>query len=344
MVVDEMAVACVAGQVGTRLVDHTDDLTALDSRGRWIVVIDFDGAAQCLRFDEWRSGSPAQVAGTWVGPPQDSYRTSLSEVEYVAAVECVREGIADGTLYQANICRVMSATVPDPSRSDILGLAALLERHNPAPYSSCVRAPSLAIEIASASPELYLGREGSTIQSGPIKGTGRTAADLSAKDRAENIMIVDLVRNDLGRIAIPGSVTVPSLLRIEEHPTVVHLVSTVSATLRDGIGWREVVAATFPPGSVSGAPKFTALQMITELEPVERGPYCGAIGLVDADTKQATLAVGIRTFWLSGDGLHKTLNFGTGAGITWGSDPASEWEESELKARHLTSVAAGEWT
>ncbi len=341
--VDETAVACVAGQLGSNLVDHTDDLSALDSNGRWIVVIDFDGTANCLRFADWRPGTAADIAGPWVGPSQDSYRTSLSEFEYVTAVERVREWIAAGTLYQANICRVMSAAAPDEQRRDIVGLAALLQRHNPAPYASCVRAPSLGIEIASASPELYLGRNGSTIESGPIKGTGRTAADLSAKDRAENIMIVDLVRNDLSRIAQPGSVTVPSLLRVEEHPTVVHLVSTVSATLSDGIGWREIVEATFPPGSVSGAPKFTALQTIAALEPVARGPYCGAVGLVDADEGEATLAVGIRTFWLSGEGTTKVLNFGTGAGITWGSDPASEWEESELKARHLTSVAAGEW-
>ena len=121
--------------------------------------------------------------------------------------------------------------------------------------------------------------------------------------------------------------------------------STVSAQLRSGVSWSEIINATFPPGSVSGAPKFTALKMINDLEPTARGPYCGAIGVVDADAVTAKLAVGIRTFWLTGDQGHKVLHFPELAqGITWGSDPEAEWEESELKARHLTSVAAGVWT
>lgn len=340
---DETAVACVSGQIASGLVDCTTDVSALDSRGRWVVVIDFEGTAQCLRFSQWHPGSPADVAHAWRGPSTQSYVSSLDRGEYIQAVEKVRDSIADGTLYQANICRVLDAGMPDPDRADVMGLAALLELHNRAPYASSIRVPSAGIEIASASPELYLGRKGRSLRSGPIKGTARTAEELTAKDRAENVMIVDLVRNDLSRIAEPGSVTVPSLLRIEEHPTVVHLVSTVAANVAAGIGWAQIIDATFPPGSVSGAPKFTALQAIEELEPLSRGPYCGAIGVVDADTSDATLAVGIRTFWLSGTPEAKTLHFGTGAGITWGSNPDSEWEESELKARHLTSVASKEW-
>ncbi|MGA9147203.1 MAG: chorismate-binding protein [Candidatus Nanopelagicales bacterium] len=341
---DETAVACIGGQIASELVDSTGDLCALDSDGRWIVVVDFEGTPTCLKFARWRPGTPASVAGPWRGPAVNRYVSSLGRDSYVAAVASVREGIAAGTLYQANICRIMSAPILEGTGGDVLGLAALLAQRNPAPYASCVRVPHLGIEIASASPELFIGRSGSTITSGPIKGTGAVASDLSAKDRAENIMIVDLVRNDLSKVAQPGSVAVPSLLRVEEHPTVVHLVSTVSAQLLTGIGWPEIMQATFPPGSVSGAPKFTALKMIEDLEPMARGPYCGAIGFVDADNRSASLAVGIRTFWLTDGQRNKVLHFGTGAGITWGSDPQAEWEESELKARHLTSVAAGVWT
>jgi para-aminobenzoate synthetase component 1 len=116
----------------------------------------------------------------------------------------------------------------------------------------------------------------------------------------------------------------------------VHLVSRISARLRPEAGWADLLAASFPPGSVTGAPKSAALDAIRALEPVPRGPYCGAVGWVDADRRMAALAVGIRTFWASGGLLH----FGTGAGITWGSDPAREWDETELKARRLLAVAA----
>jgi para-aminobenzoate synthetase component 1 len=117
----------------------------------------------------------------------------------------------------------------------------------------------------------------------------------------------------------------------------VHLVSTVRGDLRDDVGWSELLAASFPPGSVTGAPKSSALRIIDETEPVSRGPYCGAVGWVDADAGAAELAVAIRTFWLEGD----LLRFGTGAGITWGSDPEREWAETELKAERLLTVASG---
>jgi len=143
------------------------------------------------------------------------------------------------------------------------------------------------------------------------------------------------VRNDLGAVCATGSVEVPDLCRVEQHPGLVHLVSTVRGRLRPGTGWGAVLAATFPPGSVSGAPKSSALRLIDALEPTTRGPYCGAVGWVDADRSMACLAVGIRTFWWS----EGRLCFGTGAGITWGSDPQSEWDETELKATRLLSLA-----
>ena len=150
-------------------------------------------------------------------------------------------------------------------------------------------------------------------------------------------MIADLVRNDLGRVCEWGSVRVPSLLAVEPHPGLVHLVSTVEGRLRPEVTWADVIEATFPPGSITGAPKIAACEVISRLEPVGRGYYCGAIGWVDADRRMGDLNVAIRTFWIEDNMLH----FGTGGGITWDSDPSAEWEETELKARRLLSVAAG---
>lgn len=154
-------------------------------------------------------------------------------------------------------------------------------------------------------------------------------------------MIVDLVRNDLGRVCATGSVTVPDLCVVEKHPGLVHLVSTVRGRLADGVGWSELLAAAFPPGSVTGAPKSSALRIIDSLETAPRGPYCGGIGWVDADRSTAGLAVGIRTFWVDRTEAAPVLRFGTGAGITWGSDPEREWDETELKAARLLAVASG---
>jgi para-aminobenzoate synthetase component 1 len=148
-------------------------------------------------------------------------------------------------------------------------------------------------------------------------------------------MIVDLVRNDLGRVCEFGSVTVPSLLAVEHHPGLVHLVSTIEGRLRPEVGWPELLDATFPAGSITGAPKLAACEEITRLEPVGRGYYCGAIGWVDADRRQGELNVAIRTFWIEGEHLH----FGTGGGITWDSSPPQEWAETELKAANLIRLA-----
>ncbi|PZG15005.1 chorismate-binding protein, partial [Nonomuraea aridisoli] len=271
-------------------------------------------------------------AGPWRGPAPGQWRSSLDRAAYERGVRVIRDYIEQGEVYQANLCRVLSAPVPHDA--DPLALAARLAAGNPAPYAGVISIPGLS--VVSASPELYLSRDGDVIESRPIKGTGVTAADLLEKDYAENVMIVDLVRNDLGRVAAVGSVEVPALCAVEEHPGLVHLVSTVRARLAPGAGWPELFAATFPPGSVTGAPKSSALRIINELEPAPRGPYCGAVGWVDADRGTAALAVGIRTFWISGG----EIRFGTGAGITWGSDPGREWLETELKAARLIALAS----
>ena len=326
------ALAHLGGRLATGLLDVTDDLTALDSSGWWAVAGTFEGEWRCARFAEVRD-APLPSA-PWTPVPREAWSSSMGRDDYVAAVETIRREIAAGEVYQVNLCRVLAAPLPDDA--DLAGLAALLATGNPAPYRGLLRLPGL--QVATASPELFLRREGDLVESSPIKGTGRTAADLLPKDTAENVMIVDLVRNDLGRVAETGSVEVPSLCRVEQHPGLVHLVSTVRARLRAGSGWAELIAATAPAGSVSGAPKSSALRVIGELEPVPRGVYCGAVGWVDADRGSGTLAVGIRTF-TGEDGL---LRFGTGAGITWGSDPQREWDETELKAARLLGVAAGE--
>lgn len=323
------AFAHVGGLLATGLADLTDDPAALDSRGWWAVVVTYEGKVTCIRFSRVR---PAPLPRAPWRPPGE-WRSSLDRDGYVAGVQAIREAIADGIVYQANLCRVLSA--PLPAGADIAGLGALLARGNPAPYAMTLRAPG--VQIACASPELYLSRDGRVVESRPIKGTGRTRADLLPKDRAENVMIVDLVRNDLGRVCEWGSVRVPALCALEEHPGLVHLVSTIEGTLRDGAGWPELLDATFPPGSVTGAPKVAACSYIDRLEPVERGVYCGAVGWVDADCGIGELNVAIRTFWIE-DGM---LHLGTGGGITWDSDPDGEWAETELKAHRLLAVASG---
>ncbi|MFF5937706.1 chorismate-binding protein [Streptomyces sp. NPDC012508] len=337
---DLAPLARFGGLVATDLRDVTSDPAALDSAGFWAVSADFEGRLTCARFGDVRVDPvPAPVPGAWRGPAADDWTSSLDHAAYTAGVRRIREHIARGEVYQANLCRVMSAPLPDTDTADVDALTALLARGNPAPYAGTIRLPAHGVEIATASPELYLRRTGTTVESGPIKGTGRTAEDLLEKDHAENVMIVDLVRNDLGRVCATGSVTVPELCAVEPHPGLVHLVSTVRGELDEKAGWPELLAATFPPGSVTGAPKSSALRIIEALETMPRGPYCGGIGWVDADRRTAELAVGIRTFWI--DRPEGVLRFGTGAGITWGSDPEREWAETELKASRLLAVASG---
>ncbi|GGW50797.1 chorismate-binding protein [Streptomyces griseoloalbus] len=326
-------------RVATGLLDVTDDPAALDSRGFWAVCADFEGRLTCARFRDVRE-QPVPAPSGWRGPAVGDWTSSLDRAAYTAAVRRVREHIAAGEVYQANLCRILSASVPDDA--DVDALTALLARGNPAPYAGTIRLPGYGVEIATASPELFLRRDGRVVESGPIKGTGRTEADLLEKDYAENVMIVDLVRNDIGRVCATGTVTVPDLCAVEKHPGLVHLVSTVRGELCADAGWPELLAAAFPPGSVTGAPKSSALRIIDALETAPRGPYCGGLGWVDADRGTGVLAVGIRTFWIDRDaGGGAVLRFGTGAGITWGSDPEGEWRETELKASRLLAVASG---
>ena len=234
----------------------------------------------------------------------------------------------------------------------------MLDAGNPASFAGEVHAATRSgfepVWVVSASPELFLRIEGGVVTSSPLKGTATTVARLSAKDEDEDededVVIIDLVRNDLQQVCIPGTVEVPSLLGIEEHPGLVHLASTVRGVLEPRLDrspdlWPRLLAATYPPGSVLGAPKVAAQRLIAEIEAIPRGPCCGAVGWVDVapdGTVRAELAAGIRTLWLTADGpAGGTLRFGTGAGTTWGSDPRAQWLENELKARRLVTIASG---
>ncbi len=325
-------------RIARTVVDVVDDLDEC-REGFWAVVVTFEGRVTAVRFAEVSDVLSADLTHPprWPGLTGD-WTSSLSEEAYVAAVEDVRERIAAGTVYQVNVCRVLSHRLDEGV--DVGGLAVVLSRGNPAPYAAMIVVPEAGLEVVSASPELYLHRRASRIESGPIKGTATHPEAMLDKDHAENVMIVDLVRNDLSHVSEPGTVAVDRLCAFEQHPGLVHLVSDVSATLRPGVRWSEILDATFPPGSVSGAPKSTALQAISDLETVPRGPYCGAVGWLDADRDEAVLAVGIRTFWAErDDDGGRWLRFGAGSGITWGSDPHGEWEETVLKARRLIGLA-----
>ncbi len=331
--------AWFGGVLAHDVAEVSSDPGVLDRGGLWAVLVTFEGAVALWRLAARRpSPLPPGAGDAWRGPAPDAWRTSLDREAYVAGVREIRRRIRAGDVYQANLCRVLSA--PVPAQASPWDLAARLAVGNPAPYASVLDLPGTAgvapARIVCASPELFLRRDGDLVTSSPIKGTAPVAAGLTAKDEAENVMIVDLVRNDLQRVCRPGTVEVSRLLDVEQHPGLVHLVSTVRGRLRPATRWPELLAAVAPAGSVSGAPKHSALRTIADLEPSARGPYCGAVGWVDADRDRACLAVGIRTFWWA----HGDLRFGTGAGITWGSDPEAEWAETELKARRLVGLAS----
>lgn len=331
--------AVFGDRVARGVEEITTDPARLDEGGFWVVVATFEGAFTAVRMHEVERVPAAPAAP--LPPVADrlgGWSSSMTQREYVHGVQEVRRRIAAGDVYQVNLCRVLSHPLAEDADLDLLSDA--LRQGNPALHAARIFIPDAGLDVVCASPETFLRRTGDRLTSAPIKGTAPTAEQMLAKDHTENIMITDLVRNDLSMVCRPGTVEVEHLCAVEQHPGFVHLASTVSGQLREGIGTAEILAATYPPGSVSGAPKSTALRTIQDLEPVPRGPYCGAIGWVDADHDEAALAVGIRTFWAARDDAgQRNLHFGTGAGITWGSDPEGEWWETVLKARRLVSLA-----
>jgi para-aminobenzoate synthetase component 1 len=258
------------------------------------------------------------------------WEATWTEAEHAAAVEAVREAIARGDVYQVNLVQHLSA----PFRGDPAGVAKAL-----APLRPLHPRPLVGDgwAIVSASPELFLARRGRRVWTKPIKGTRPLddSADLaeSEKDAAEHVMIVDLERNDLSRVCVPGSVHWPELMAEHRLAGVAHLVSHVEGTLRDDVTLTELLAAVFPGGSVTGAPKISALDHIAALEPVGRGASMGALGRIHPDG-DLELALTIRTFAIADGRIHLWV----GGGIVWDSDPEEEVEESLVKARPLLAA------
>ena len=321
----------MGNRYATGLQRITHDPREITSEGFWAISISFEGQWTCANFANVSESQFAQSDSQLV---TSEFQSSIGRDTYIDYVKAIQEDISNGWVYQVNACRILSASI-DKDFS-LAPLFASILQNNPAPYASYLRIPG--IEIASASPELFLKRKGNIVTSSPIKGTRRTGgAEFGSKDTAENVMIVDLIRNDLGQICKDGSIDVPRLLGIEQHPGIDHLVSDVTGELKENLTWQEIIEPLLPPGSVSGAPKSSAVKIIAEHEKV-RGVYCGAIGWIEGDACE--LAVAIRTFWKEAN----LLKFGTGAGITWASDAESEWEETELKAERLIKIASGKIT
>jgi para-aminobenzoate synthetase component 1 len=273
--------------------------------------------------------------------PVLAFRSEIDRKGWLARVEAIRATIAAGELYQANLTRRLVA----PFDGDPWPIFRRLRAGEPSAFTAFIDlgrdlGSGARRAIVSASPEPFLALDGSgRVRTDPIKGTrprGRSRVEdralaaallASEKDRAENTMIVDVLRNDLGRVCRPGSVRVPRLWRLERTPSVQHLVSTVTGRLAAGGDAFDLLAAAFPGGSITGAPKIRAMELLESLEPVRRGPYCGAALWADAGGAMGS-SILIRTF--VADGRRLTLH--VGGGITWRSDPAAEWDETRTKA------------
>lgn len=301
----------------------------------------------------WLAGRPDAVAALRarleissgdapaVAAPASATPTSNMTYEaYAAAVERARAYIAAGDIYQVNLAQRFSL----PLAEDGFEVYGRLRAASPAPFAAYLdlRGAFGGVEVLSSSPERFLLAEGDRLETRPIKGTrprGRTpeadatlAGELRAsrKDLAEHVMIVDLERNDLGRVAEPGSVRVPRFAALETYRHVHHLVSVVEARRREGVGLEALLRATFPGGSISGAPKVRALEIIDELEPHTRGVYCGSVGYLSAGGR-VDLNIAIRTITLA-DGIAR---FHVGGAIVHDSRPDSEYAETLHKARGM---------
>lgn len=319
--------------------DHRDGRAYLSSTG-----LPERGVAASERARHRRDAllTRLQRAATAQVPPRPrpvSLQSSFTRAAYLHAVQRVKEYIAAGDIFQANLSQRFSAALP----CEPWELYQRLRRQTPAPFAAYLALPECA--VLSASPERFLRLSGSRVITRPIKGTrprGRNAIEdarladelrQSPKDRAELVMIVDLERNDLGRVCRFGSVAVPELLRLEAHPTVFHLVATVEGELREGCGHVECVRACFPGGSITGAPKVRAMEIIAELEPTWRGVYTGAIGYFGFHG-ETDLNIAIRTLVAHGGQAH----FQVGGGIVADSHPEAEYQETLDKGRALIAA------
>jgi para-aminobenzoate synthetase component 1 len=266
----------------------------------------------------------------------DELLSNFDHAAYLAAVERVIELICAGDVFQANLSQRLLFPAKRPALQQYLSL----QKKNPAPFAGYFAHRDWA--ILSASPERFLQLRNGTVSTRPIKGTRQRGsvpeADLyrrdelreSEKDRAENVMIVDLLRNDLSRVCRPGSIRVPELCMVETYETVSHLVSEIQGELEEGRGFWDLIEATFPGGSITGAPKIRAMQIISELEQVARGPYCGSLFYLGFDGT-ADSNILIRTMTQRGG----WLSFPAGGGIVAQSNPEEEYQETLHKVRGL---------
>jgi len=275
--------------------------------------------------------------------PAFSARTNVTRSNYLQNIEVIKEEIRTGNTYQTNLTRRIEAQLS--SNRSAGAIFSRLRTRNPAPFSAYIERPGST--VISASPERFFKIENGSISASPIKGTRPRGADAtedeqlrnellsSDKDRAENTMIVDLLRNDLGRVCEFGTVEVESLCQIEEHPSLFHLVSTINGQLKKGLKFSEVLKALFPCGSITGAPKLSTMRIIDRLEETPRGLSMGAIGYYLPASfglgETIDLSVAIRTMVIR----DQTASFNVGGGIVIDSDSAKEWEETITKSCSL---------
>ena len=264
-------------------------------------------------------------------PPDVALHPQWSEAEYLERFRAVQDLLQAGDAYQVNLTFPLRGAVG----GDAAALYAGYRRRQPGRFGAVVSLGGP--DVVSFSPELFFQRSGQRMRMRPMKGTRPLGATddmrLDAKSRAENLMIVDLLRNDLSRLCRPGSVAVPQLFALEDYPTLTQMTSTVEGTLRDGTGWAEMFRALFPCGSVTGAPKIRAMQIIRDLEAGPRGPYCGSVGYV-APTGDAAFSVAIRTAVLEDE----RIRYDVGSGVVLDSDGAAEYRECLLKADLLAAA------
>ena len=330
----EMVAGRAAGRLGNVIPSGARDLAgAFPGPAREIPRSARDDTAPLPR----RPAAPAYAITPTDAAVAIGLRSTFTHRGYLDAVAKVREYIVAGDIFQANLSQRLQAPLREPP----FELYRRLRRRNPAPFAAYLGFDD--VTVLSASPERFLRLDHDRqVETRPIKGTrprglvpmhdaalGRALAE-SEKDRAENVMIVDLLRNDLSRVCRPGTVRVPELFALEQHPTVHHLVSTVLGELEPGADAVDLVRAAFPGGSITGAPKVRAMEIIAELEPTRRGVYCGSIGYISATGAMDTSIV-IRTFVADGGALY----FQAGGGIVADSDPELEYRETLDKARGL---------
>ena len=328
-----------APDVPLAVLSRYDPVLAYDPRRAQYALVSAEPASARVAWLE-RLAAPAPA---WHGPLATApLAPLLARERYLAAVRRILDYLAAGDVYQVNLTQPYAAPLAAPAWA----LFAALARRHPVPHHAYLDVGEAC--LLANSPELFLRRRGERVETRPIKGTrprgdGRSrdailAAELEAdaKERAEHVMIVDLERNDLGRVAEIGSVAVEAYARVESHPTVHHLVSSIVARVRPDVGLARLLRATFPGGSITGAPKVRAMEIIRELEPVPRGTYTGAFGLFHP-SGDLELALAIRTAVVAGG----VVRWHAGGGIVADSEPERELAEAWLKTAALR-LALGE--